>query len=86
MKLPDKMDESIASNKNDHLSSEWTLMTSKTLRRALLGERGMVEEARLLSTTSSMGQLPSFPKTEFLQEENQLFYCGQIVATYEPGV
>ena len=61
-------------------------MTSKTLRRALLGERGMVEEARLLSTTNSMGQLPSFPKTEFLREENQLFYSEQIVATYEPGV
>ena len=86
MKLPDKMDESIASNKNAHLSSEWVLVTSKTLRRALLGERGMVEEARLLSTTNSMGQLPSLPKTEFLQEENQPFYSGQIVATYKPGV
>ena len=61
-------------------------MTSKTLRRALLGERGMVEEARLLSTTNSMGQLPSLPKIGFLQEENQLFQSEQIVATFEPGV
>ena len=45
------------------------LITSKTLRRALLGERDMVEDARLLSTTSSTGQLPSLPKAEFLPTE-----------------
>lgn len=44
-------------------------VTSKTLRRALLGESGMEEEARLLSTISSTGQLPSFPKAEFLAEQ-----------------
>lgn len=35
----------------------------------MLGERGMVEEARLLSTTSSTGQLPSLPKAVFLPQE-----------------
>ena len=45
------------------------VITSKTLRRALLGERGRVEEARLLSTTSSTGQLPSLPKAAFLPQE-----------------
>ena len=48
-------------------------LTSKTLRRALLGERGMFEEVRLLSTISSIGQLPSLPKAVFLPTKSMIY-------------